>query len=148
MSIQPVHNKVPACCIGVAGQGIVQPIGEVFFGPCVSDQGNDFPGYNIHAGQQCLRTVSSVLKLSSFNLTRPDRFSLVYRFQGLNARFFVEENGANTLFRPDKGLMIGVANIGAVYFKRLIPWAFDPAFNLVGTNVGLILKNAPPASER
>ena len=60
-------------------------------------------------------------------------------FLGLNAGFFVEGNGANTLFCPDESLMIGVANIGAVYFKRLISWVFDPARNLARINVGLIL---------
>ena len=89
-----------------------------------------------------------ILKLTLFYQARPDWLAFVDWLQCLNTRFLVEGNGADTLFCPGDGLMVGVTDISTVLFKRFVPWAFNPTFDFIGTNIGLILKIAPPVSER
>ena len=72
----------------------------------------------------------------------------LYGLQSLHTSLFVERDGIDSLLSTFNGLLVGITYIGAANIKRLILWSIDPALDLIWTNVGLILKNAPPVSAR
>ena len=89
-----------------------------------------------------------ILKLSLFNMTWLDRLSCCQWFQCLYARLFVKGYRTNPLLSTLNGLTISVAYVSAMYFEGFIPRAVYPALYFIGTNIGLILKNALPVSVR
>ena len=102
----------------------------------------------VRACQQRLRAMALVFKLALFYITRLDWFPFCQGFQSLHTGLFIERDCSDVLFGTFKGLLIGVADIRTVNLKRFISGRVYPSFDFIGTNISLILKNAPLVSAR
>ena len=86
--------------------------------------------------------MAAVFKFSLFNQTGLNSFTQRNRLKCLDARFFIKGNSVNMFLFPLWSKPVSFTDISATLIKSFIIGSVDPTLNLIGTNIGLILKSA------